>query len=393
MAGRGALRQTRRVLLAAAVTRIHVGGLPLAVMLLAEGATGSLATVGLAAGAVSIGVGATRPLQGRLVDRWGSRVLAHVGAAQIAVATVTVLRSPSMSSAEIVAWALALGLATPAVSVVTAATWAAMRRSGEQAAHYGADAALQDAAYLTGPLLAGLLMASVDARAALLALAVVAGVGSYALARSVASFAPGRRRDSSRRLRELVPLVRTFAGMSAVGVVFGAIGVATVAEVLDQGRDNLAGPITAALFAGGFLGDLLVAPRRVEEDLRRRLRSRLGAVVLATLPVALAPSLGMLIAAVVVLGIALAGAHVTVLVAIGARAGEGVRAEAYGWSGAVIRLGNALGVTGGGFVADGVGPQAAVLVATAGAACALALITAGRPPRRAPAVSEPAYAA
>jgi len=60
-----------RLLAFAAVARPHVGGLGLAVLLLAGEVSGSMATAGVATGLLSLGGGLTRPVQGRLIDRFG----------------------------------------------------------------------------------------------------------------------------------------------------------------------------------------------------------------------------------------------------------------------------------------------------------------------------------
>ena len=61
------------MLAVASVARLHVGGLGLAVLLLAEARTGSLADGGLAVALLSVGVAVARVGQGRLVDGSGLR--------------------------------------------------------------------------------------------------------------------------------------------------------------------------------------------------------------------------------------------------------------------------------------------------------------------------------
>lgn len=52
------------------------------------------------------------------------------------------------------------------------------------------------------------------------------------------------------------------------GLIYGAIGVAGVAWVLEDAQPGLAGPIFAVIFAGGLIGDLLLAPRRAGLPIR-----------------------------------------------------------------------------------------------------------------------------
>lgn len=365
-----------RLLALAGVARLHVGGLGLAVLLLIEEVSGSVATAGVATGLLSLGVGLTRPLQGRLIDRFGVRTLGVCAAFHGAF--VTALLVADMDAANAVAplvLIFGLGFSTPAISVATRAIWSAHVRGRAQPAVFGVDTAFQDVAFVVGPLAAGLIAGTAGAPVALATLVVVGCIGACAIVLAAPPRAASERPSNPRGLRALAPALVASAGF---GLIYGAIGVAGVAWVLEDGQPGLAGPIFAVIFAGGLIGDLLLAPRRADLPIKTRLRTRLLALLAATSLLLAAPGVALLAIAVAVTGALLANASVTLLLDIAARMPEGARAEAFGWAGATLRLGNAAGAAGAGLLVEAAGPRPALLLAALGALFALTALLGGR---------------
>lgn len=358
------------LLAVAAVARLHVGGIGLALLLLVEHDRASLASAGAAVAALSVGVGLTRPVQGRLIDRRGIRCflplsLVHLLAAGLLPAAVA-WHAPT---AAIAAAAFAAGFSAPSISVAVRAAVSARVSPDERAAVLGADTALQDGAFALGPLLAGAVAAVASPLAALVVLVAIGSAGAIALA--LRFELPGAQsRRSTELLPALGPIARPLAVSAALGVVYGALAVGAVAAVLERGADHLSGPVTAAVFAGGICGDLLIAPRRPDLPLATRLRRRLLALLALSAALVTVPGSVLLVVALLVVGAALAGASVTVVVDVAARSAPAVRAEAFGWAGATLRLGNAIGAGAAGVAADAAGARVALLVAVAGAALA-----------------------
>ncbi|HST38536.1 MAG TPA: MFS transporter [Conexibacter sp.] len=383
------------LLAVASVARLHVGGMGLAVLLLVEQDRASLASAGAAVAALSVGVGLTRPAQGRLIDRCGMRCfvplsLLHALAVAVLLATV----AAAAPTAAIAAAAFALGFSAPSISVAVRAAISARVAPAHRAAVLGADTALQDGAFALGPLLAGAVAVVTSPAAALVVLVAVGGAGAVALAwrfelprAEAAPVAPGALTaspapapaPSPRPLAPptLRPILQPLAVSTALGVVYGALAVGAVAAVLERGSDGLTGPVTAAVFAGGVLGDLLIAPRRPDLPLATRLRRRLLALLALSAALVAVPGSVPLIAALLVVGAALAGASVTVVVDVAERAAPAARAEAFGWAGATLRLGNALGAGAAGLAAHAAGARVALLVAVGGAALAYLALRAG----------------
>jgi MFS family permease len=375
------------LLAVAAIARLHVGGIGLALLLLVEQDRASLASAGAAVAALSVGVGLTRPVQGRLIDRHGIRCflplsLAHVLMAGLLPAAIA-LHAPT---AAIAAAAFAIGFSAPSVSVAVRAAVSARVDPDERAAVLGADTALQDGAFALGPLLAGAVAALTSPLAALVALVAIGCAGAIAM--GLRFELPGMREPAQRTrarpaahadarlpghplaLPALRPIAQPLAISTALGIVYGALAVGAVAAVLERSGDGFEGPVTAAVFAGGVAGDLLIAPRRPDVALATRLRRRLLALLALSAALLAVPGSVPLVVALLVVGAALAGASVTVVVDVAARAAPAVRAEAFGWAGATLRLGNAIGAGAAGVAADAAGARVALLVAVAGAALA-----------------------
>lgn len=364
-------RRQALVLVVASVARLHVGGLGLAVLLLAEGRTGSLADGGLAVALLSVGVAVARVGQGRLVDRVGVGVLPAIALAH-AVSAGLVLAAPGRALAPAV---LALGLTAPAITVVTRWLWARDVDVQRQPRVFGLDTALQDGAFVVGPLLAGAVAAVAGPRAAIAVLVALGCAGGAGLVLVVPAMPRSRRPLGGASLR---PVVDVLVAIGGLGVIYGALGVGAAAVALEAGRGELTGVMTAALFAGGIVGDLVLVPRRSGVPVAFRLRVRVPILVAATALIPLAPGVVGVAVAVALTGAVLANASVTLLLDLAERASAEVRAEGFGWSGATLRLGNAAGAAAAGVVAEHVDPRAALSVALAGAALATAIVLSRR---------------
>ncbi|MDA0171570.1 hypothetical protein OJ998_20890 [Solirubrobacter taibaiensis] len=357
------------MLILASVTRLHVGGLSLAVLLLVEGRTASIADGGLAVALLSVGVAVARIVQGRLVDRVGVAGLPGVAAAHAGSAAL-VLSAPDALLAPAV---LALGLTAPAITVVTRWLWARDVAAERQPFIFGADTALQDGAFVLGPLIAAAVAAATEPGVALVALVVLGCAGGAGLVFVVPKVARPRDRAAPGGLRSVTGVQAAIGGL---GVIYGALGVGAVAVALEAGRDSLTGVVTAALFVGGIVGDLVLAPRNPSVPLARRLRARVPVLLAACALVPLAPGVVGVTLAIAVTGAVLANASVTLLLDLAARASAPMRAEGFGWAGATLRLGNAAGAAAAGVLAERVDARAALAVALVGAMLATAVVLA-----------------
>ncbi|TMR10679.1 MFS transporter, partial [Nonomuraea turkmeniaca] len=154
---------------------------PVGMVLVVQSATGSLAFAGLCVAAFSVGAGVARPVQGRLIDRRGSRsVLA--GAALLHVAALVALVAGAMAGWP--AWtfavpALIAGAGLPPISVSMRFEWGRRVTDEGRTAAYSLVFLVQEMAMLVGPLLFGLMIAAESSSSlALGVVAVAAGAGT-----------------------------------------------------------------------------------------------------------------------------------------------------------------------------------------------------------------------
>ncbi|MFC7245899.1 MFS transporter [Catellatospora aurea] len=281
MSARASYRDLVRItgpwfLLLAFFARLPAAMGPLGVITLVVAATGSYGTAGLAAAAFGVGAALGGPVTGALADRYGQRAVgiatAIVDAAAYAALVFAV--TGGLSAAVLPLAALA-GFAMPQVGPLVRVRWAVLlgdrgqqRRLPTAMAYEGA---ADEASFLAGPALVGILALSGWAGAPLLvgaALTVLAAV-PFALHRTVPPVLRAPRADASAgpAAAELadagrMPLSRVavlVAAMSVIGIVFGATQTGVTAFADSIGSAGSAGLIYAVLGVGSAVAGLAVA--------------------------------------------------------------------------------------------------------------------------------------
>jgi predicted MFS family arabinose efflux permease len=333
--------------------------MPIGAVLVVEAATGSLALAGLAAGAFSFGVGMARPVQGRLVDRRGPRlVLVATGCLHaVAVIALTVTGGPGWALIGL-AWIAGVGM--PPVSV--AMRIEAQRTPPERrTAAYSTIFLVQELAVLAGPLLFGGIVAVASAPLALAVTGVAAGAGTFALAYVMrgARPAPAARGGGvirNRRMRLLLAVTVLVGG--AIGVM--EVGLPALASA--RGVPAASGPLLAAVSLGGIAGALCYGRLRWTARPAMRLVILLFVVGLALAPDAYLGALAAVGGALFVMGVALNPALTTASLLVDEL--EVAPAEAFGWLSTAIGVGAAAGGGIAGTVAEYAGPPRTLLLAS-----------------------------
>ena len=193
-----ALPGVRPVLVAAFVGRLPIGMMSLSIVLLVSQETGSYATAGAVAAAQALAGAVSSPLLGRLIDRVGQTpVLVFCGLGfPVAVAGLIVVASSVTDVLPLVLCAIPFGVTYPPLFAATRALLTRMAGSEDLAASaFAFEAIVQEAFFITGPLLVALLVAVASPQAALVFVAVVTSAGTLAFAatRGVAVRARGGR--------------------------------------------------------------------------------------------------------------------------------------------------------------------------------------------------------
>ncbi|GIE34886.1 hypothetical protein Ait01nite_079310 [Actinoplanes italicus] len=337
-----AARLGGRFFLPAAFGRLGVAMTGLAVFWAVQGSSGSLGHGGFATGAFAVADAAVGPHVARLIDRWGQRRIVPVttslfGVAMAALVVACVARSPEWVP---IVLAAAVGASLPPVGALSAARWrkvtgpgvlsAARPKArtnvlapGENEAGPGnllpaalsLEAAVNDAAFLIGPVLVTTLGTSVAPWFSLVTATTFVAGGTFVLLTATDSeppaggFSPGTLMDRRLLHRGFLTLL---AANLALGFFFGGIGVAITGFTLAHDAGALTGPITGAagvvsLVAGLAYGALGV-PRPAQVMLGAGIVLAAGCALLA-----LTPGLGTMFA-----GYALVGGCVALVLVPGA---------------------------------------------------------------------------
>ena len=159
-----------RVLVLSLVARIPIGALSLLVILAVRHAGHGYALAGVASGACALGMAVSAPVLGRLMDRFGQRVVLLACALATAVTFVGYAALPHSAPAWLFpAVALLCGIAQPPVSACARVIWRRLLDADSFRSLLAFDASLQEIAFMLGPLLLVTLATQIGVQSALAA--------------------------------------------------------------------------------------------------------------------------------------------------------------------------------------------------------------------------------
>ena len=369
-----------------ALGRLPITMVPLAILALVTSTSGSVAVGGSASAAAAVGEALGVPLVGWFADRRGQRaVLLAVVALHLLALAGLFTALDGDSTPTVLTAAAAVGLTLPSVGGFSRARW--LRMTGdedERSTAFAFEGTVDEAAFILGPALVGIIGVALSPAAALLSTAALTTVfvTAFALHRSHRVTGPVRGAGAG----PVPPLpwivVVPVLGMFAMGSVFGATQTGVTAAAAAIGSASV-GSLVYAVSAIGSTATticLVLLPERF--GLRPRwLTCGAGLLVGAGLMAATATSLLPLTVAVLAMGLFVGPALVTVntIAATLVAAERGALLMALLNSGVV--LGVATGAAVGGALAEHHGPSAGFVVVAAAAALLLALAPAA-PVRR-----------
>lgn len=357
-----------------------VGRLPFAMMIVGiltvvTTVRGSVAEAGFAAAAAGLGTAVLGPLMGSLADRFSQRVvLIAFGVASIASAvlllTLLMLLAPI---ALVVAIAFVAGGTTPQVApfsrsrlVVlagTARTEATRTRAMSAVMSY--ESVMDEASFMLGPVLVGVLTALIAPWAPLAVGALITAtvITAFALHPTGAAVPRVAETHSGARVRAFSAEIATLTlAMVLVGTVFGSILTALIQFLTVRGAGEQTGILYGAMSAGAIIAAVSIAA------LPRGFTLLMSWAAFAAL--ALAGAIGLTVASDV-LGAAVAlfvsgcgiGAVLVALFSLGAQAappGRSTTVMTTLQSGIVV--GQALATAGGGVLSQARGASAGFLI-------------------------------
>jgi MFS family permease len=241
------------IVFATLIGRMPIGISGLAILLFVRDVTGSFASAGLCAGALALGSAVGAPLQGRVIDRRGVRMLLPLGAMHAAGLLVVLAAGEAGAATALLAGAaFVAGGATPPVSSVLRSRWPFLLAERPELipGAYALDSVMIELIFVTGPLITTVVVATVGAQYGLIVSAAFALAGVLLLLgglRGRPGPQPTPEGTPALGLGALAaPGLRTLVLASLpVGFTLGTIEVVLPAFSTEEGAAELAGVLLA----------------------------------------------------------------------------------------------------------------------------------------------------
>jgi MFS family permease len=376
-----ALPGARRPVIASAVGSMPIGMFGLAILLLAQDATGSFAIAGRVVGAFGLGNALGAVAQGRLMDRLGQTRVLRGAAVAHALACTSLLLAAARDAPPGVLYACAAagGLFLPQLPAAMRSLWSVLARNqAQRETAYAMVSIVFEVAVLTAPALTAAIVALASPTVAVAVGAALCAGGALAFSATDPSL---RWRGEPHDVGWLGPLAAP--GMQTVVLVLGAFGTAIgIVQVLlpafadARGSAETGGLYLALLSAGSLVGGLVYGARSWPGAPTRRLPLLMLGLAAGFAALAAAGSPALLGVLLVGCGLLLAPTTVVTSTLLDTAAPPGTVTEAFAVMVMGIVAGTAVGNAAGGAIVEGASYEAGALCAAAvallGAAAAVA---------------------
>jgi hypothetical protein len=366
-----------RFSLAALVARLPISISTLGIVLLVTGLGHSYALAGALSASFTIANGLSSVVQGRLLDRLGQALVLPVVITVYAVGVVGLVASVETGWPDVVAFlsAFLAGAAYPPIGSAVRARWSyvlAGRPADVQTA-YALESVIDELIFVIGPTLATVLATQWHPWAGL-GLALVTGVSGTLLLAAQRGSQPvpqlGQESSGPRPDMPWAPVIILAVVSFALGSMFAAAEVSTVAFSSEQHAKPYAGVLLACWSAGSMLAGLITGTLRWRRSSIWRVRVGTALLALVMVPM---PYVGSMVAMGVTLFLA-GFAIAPTLIALFSTIEQGVPAARLTEGIAISHTGLAAGLAPGaalaGLVIDAHGASASYLVALGGGVAA-----------------------
>ncbi|WP_435741428.1 MFS transporter [Nocardioides sp. SYSU DS0663] len=368
------------------VARLPISMVGLGIVLLVESSTGSYGLAGAVSAAYMVANALLAIVQGRLLDAAGQGRVLSIASVVFGLAMsvlVWSIQAEQPLALTYVAAAVAGG-SLPQIGSCVRARWAwVLREPADKHTAYALEAVADEAVFIAGPILVTLLATTVHPVAGL-ATAVVAGVGgSLLFAAQRRTAPPPHRHDRATGARPPLPwrtLVPLAVVSAALGVLFGAAEVTTVAFADEQGNEAYAGGLLALWALGSLTAGVVTGAVTWRRGPAARVRWGAAAMACAMAPLYLADSVAVMAVLLLAGGVTIAPTLVATMSLTEQTMPPGRLTEGMAIMQTGLVAGVAPGAAASGYVVDHHGASAAYLVSLA--AGLLAALAAQAIPRR-----------
>lgn len=284
----GALRFSSAALLG----RLQISMVGLGIVLLVSTRTGSYGLAGLLSATYVIADASLAIVKGSLVDRLGQSRVLTVGISVWAAALTLLVLAVEL---EWPAWtpyvgAALAGAAVPQVGSAVRARWShVLRDRSLVGTAYALEAVLDEVVFVVGPIVVTLLATLWHPLAGLMVALTTGLVGTLAYAAQTGTQPPAHAHHADHGPRPRMPwraVVPVAVVCLALGALFGAAEVTTVAFSEEEGQKGLAGVLLAIWSFGSLVAGLVAGAVRWRSSLETRLRVGTMAMLAAMAPLA-----------------------------------------------------------------------------------------------------------
>jgi MFS family permease len=381
------------------VARLPMSMHALSIVLAVTLSGGSYALAGVAAGLATGAHAVASPVQARIADRLGQArmlvplLIAHGVALVALMAVVARAAAGELPFGLLAAAALLTGATFPQIGALVRARWAGLDAvAGRLHTAYAWESALDEVAFVLGPIVVVVLATNVHPAAGLAAVLILTLSGGFVFASLRATEPPIRPPVTSghRDRMPMVTLTWTVAAFVFMGAIFGTVELSTVAVAEEAGATAAAGPALAVFAAGSLIAGLASGTIHWKVSSRRRFVVGQAALAAAVLPLAFAGNLALLFAAIFVAGFAIAPTLIAGFSMVQAVVPASRVTEGLAWASTAITVGAAAGAAGAGPIIDRIGGSDTYFVAFGcGVLAALACLVGVSVDRPARSVPEP----
>jgi MFS family permease len=382
---------TLRFSLAGLVARLPISMVGIGIVLLVSMRTGSYGIAGAVSAAYMLANAGFAIVQGRLLDRFGQGRVLVTASAGFAVALALLMTSVQAGWPIGASYVLAAlgGSLLPQVGSSVRARWShVLDEAAEVQTAYALEAVLDEAVFILGPILVTLLATSWHPLAGLVVAVAACLLGTLAFGAQRATAPPTHHRSAGTGPRPPMPwgIVLPLAAVSAaLGVLFGAAEVTTVAFAQEHGHRAASGGLLALWALGSLASGVIAGAVRWRRGPALRVRVGSFAMAVAMAPLTLVGSIPMMGLALFVAGFAIAPTLIATMSLTEESVPRGRLTEGMAIMQTGLVAGVAPGATLSGLVVDHRGASAAYLVSVG--AGLLAAVVAQLLPRRTPVAS------
>ena len=363
----GALRFSMAGLFA----RLPISMVGLGIVLLVSAATGSYGVAGAVSAAYMLANAGFAILQGRLLDAVGQGRVLSLAAAGFGVSISLLVWSVQADWPIATSYVFAAigGACLPQVGSCVRARWShVLARPADVQTAFALEAVLDEAVFILGPILVTVLATAWHPVAGILVGVVACVVGTLAFAAQRGTEPPAHPRSGTAGSRPVMPwrtVVALAVVCAALGVLFGAAEVTTVAFAEEHGHKSWSGALLALWALGSLTAGVLTGaiPWRVGPAVRVRWGA--FAMACAMVPLTFIGTIPLMGLVLFVAGFAIAPTMIATMSLTEATVPAGRLTEGMAIMQTGLVAGVAPGATLSGLVVDHQGASAAYLVAAA----------------------------